>query len=83
MQLMVKDEKELGSFLEKRDNLYKEKSIDALMAGRIPPIPDEDLRENFDVFLICILISMVFIQQKGYLMKNQFIMTIRIEKDMV
>ncbi|QTB12958.1 hypothetical protein J2B92_19525 [Lysinibacillus sphaericus] len=47
LQIMVKDEKELGSFLAKRDNLYKEKSIEALMAGRIPPIPDEDLEREF------------------------------------
>lgn len=55
LQIMVKDKKELESFLTERDNLYKEKSIEALMAGRIPSIPDEDLerefRRVFDMFI--------------------------------
>ncbi|WP_342535453.1 hypothetical protein MHI04_07150 [Lysinibacillus sp. FSL K6-1151] len=47
LKIMVEDKGELKSFIEERDCLYKEKSLKALMAGRMPPIPDEDLEREF------------------------------------
>lgn len=47
LKIMVENKNELERFLEEREKLYKENSIEALMNGRIQPILDEALEIEF------------------------------------